>query len=862
MDFNTWLTSLRSILQEEGNPLSLRNGRWEVTERKELWKIVGSRIFDSHLEQFKNICLGVLSEVDPQFELDSENRYAASVYGKILKYSPEVRKGLSETLALINSQAQPLVNCSQHKPESVAIEVVNGLLGGADWKLWGSLADLLPTIAEAAPGEFLNCVESALADKDSPFARLFSEGKGGFSSKNYMVGLLWALEALGWLEDYFMRVVVILAELATIDPGTNSGNSPVKSIKTILLPWFPQTNADVDKRIASLRAVRSEFPKIAWDVVKSLLPNQHQTSMGTYKPRWLLNVPEHNEVHVSDADYRGQVVAYAALAVEMAIEDLLRLRELVGNLDNLPRPSFDKLLAHLSSSAITELNESDRLPIWSSLTDFVAKHRRFADADWALDAEVVSAIEGVASRIAPVSPDVLYRRLFNSRDFDLYEENGDWERQRKVLEEKRKHAILKMLSESGLQGVLDFLDKVESSDLVGGILGAVGNGDVDNELMPRFLDKVDLHFQKFIGSFIWSRNFVGGEGWLAGLDRRTWTNEQICRFLTYLPFNISTWKLVDNWLGSESKQYWNSVKVNPYHGDGDDGFFAVDRLLDVSRSSEALDCLSARLTKELPFDSNRAAIALLEAVNGESSSSMDSYSVVELIKTLQADASTDLDQLFKVEWAYLPMLGAHSEVKPKLLQEKLANDPDFFAYIVRLIYRSKNDVTEGVAEPNEHQKAIARNAWQLLNDWKRPPGFIDDKNFSSEKLESWLGRVRQLCQESGHEDVAMLKVGEVLYYCPSDINGLWIVDDVARILNSRDGELIRNGFCTEIFNSRGAHWVDPTGAPEKELAELWRMKGEAVEKAGYPRFAASLRELAGSYDRQAERVIEQHAGRQ
>ncbi|WP_211313937.1 hypothetical protein [Brenneria roseae] len=69
---------------------------------------------------------------------------------------------------------------------------------------------------------------------------------------------------------------------------------------------------------------------------------------------------------------------------------------------------------------------------------------------------------------------------------------------------------------------------------------------------------------------------------------------------------------------------------------------------------------------------------------------------------------------------------------------------------------------------------------------------------------------------------------------------------------------MRNGFRTAIYNSRGAHFVDPTGKQEKELAEQFRSKAEEVENAGFQRFAVTLRDLADSYVREAERVIDDH----
>lgn len=862
MDFNVWISNLRSLVHENENPIQVRNGHWKVVDRKGLWKSAGGRVFDAHLENLRVGLVAILSEVDPRFDLSGDERASAIFFGKALKYSADLRRGMSETLALLGAESSALVNCSQHKPENIAVNVVHEVLGQADWRVWGSLNDLLPDMAEAAPNEFLNCVEGALLSSDAPFQRLFSEGKEGLGSRSYIAGLLWALEALGWSEENFMRVVVVLGELASIDPGGNHSNRPVNTLKTMILPWFPQTLASLEKRVVSVKALKAEFPDVAWEVLKGLLPNQHQTSTGTFKPRWREVVPDDWEPKVSHQEYRDQVTAYAQLAVEMAIDSLDRLKELVRNLDNLPPPSFERVLAHLSSEAVRGLSEEQRQEIWGTLTEFVAKHRRFSDADWSLDEKVVSQIDDVARQLAPVSKDFFYRRLFTGRDFDLFEENGDWEGQRKKLEERRKQALIEILDAQGVEGVISFLECIESPGVVGSVLALVAGADVDEFLLPKYLIDGSDSYKKFIGSYIWTRKHVAGAGWIKSLDdqRGSWSSEELCQFLIFLPFDSTTWILVDEWLGALKDRYWESVPVNPYQSDSE-LIIAVDNLLRVSRPQQAIECLSARLHKQLPFESGRTVAALLNAVADGESSGTDSHDIAELIKALQSDPSTNADDLFRVEWAYLPMLGKFSEVKPRLLQERLAAQPDFFCEIIRLIFRSKNSQSNDGDELTEKEKTIATNAWRLLNDWEWPPGLQADRTFSSRKFDTWFEAVKQQCSESGHLDVAMVKLGEVLLYCPADPGGLWIVEDIAKVLNSRDGEAIRSGFCTEVFNSRGAHWVDPTGAPERELASQWRDKANDVENAGYPRFAAALRELAGSYDRQAERIIKRENDR-
>ncbi|MFV4774136.1 hypothetical protein ACNJPB_26235, partial [Escherichia coli] len=159
------------------------------------------------------------------------------------------------------------------------------------------------------------------------------------------------------------------------------------------------------------------------------------------------------------------------------------------------------------------------------------------------------------------------------------------------------------------------------------------------------------------------------------------------------------------------------------------------------------------------------------------------------------------------------------------------------------------------SEPTDELKAIAKNAWTLLYNWKTPPGSQSNGTFNGERFTEWLQKVKEGSTASGHLDVALSKVGEVLIYTPSDPNGLWINREVAAALNDRDAESMRRGYMTGAYNSRGVYCVDPTGKPERELADQFRAKAEEVENAGFQRFAVTLRDLAVGYDHEAAQVI-------
>jgi hypothetical protein len=856
VDYPTWIARLREILQLPNSPVSLKNGKWSIKDRQALWDSLGTMIFDHNLDIFKQCILTVLTERDPKFDLPADERYAASIHGKVLSHSSALRIGLVDGLALLGSQPEVLTNCSQNKPETISVITVRELFDATDWVLWGSLNSLLPVLSEAAPSEFLSVVEASLQQSPCPFDKLFSEEGDGITGGNYLTGLLWALESLAWDQTYLVRVCVILGNLASLDPGGQWANRPANSLTTILLPWLPQTTATIDKRKVALQTLEKEVPPVAWKLVLRLLPSQRQISMGTHKPSWRKIIPDNWEKGVTHQEYWEQVTFYAELAVSMSNGDIVKLSELVNQLDKLPLPSFEKILEHLSSEEIVNKPEDERLKLWEILITFVSKHRLYSGAKWALDIDIITKVEAVATELAPKNPLNLNRRLFNGRDTDLYEERGNWEEQRKKLEERRCQAVKDILTFGGIDAMFKFAESTESPSQVGDSLGTIASAETDAAILPSLLVTENQRLEKFIGGYVWSRQSRLGWEWLDELDKKDWSVLQVANLLGDLPFTGEAWKRVNTLLGESEGEYWTKCSANPYYTEGDIGE-AIDKLIEHGRPHAAIDCLDRLRYDKQPLDRTRAVRALLAAVSSEEPSyAIDAYRIEEIIKALQDDPYTDPKDLFQVEWAYLPLLDIISAVSPKTLETRLATDPAFFCEVIRLVYRSKTE-EKPEQEPTEQDNAIATNAWRLLHEWKTPPG-MNAEGFSREQFGQWLEQTKEACVESGHLEVALIHVGEVLFYCPPDPEGLWIDQAAADALNNVDAEEMRRGFGTEVYNSRGTHWVDPTGKPEGELAEQYRQKAEEVENAGYQRFAVTLRGLADSYDRDAERIVLEH----
>ncbi|TAJ08746.1 MAG: hypothetical protein EPO61_07495 [Nitrospirae bacterium] len=852
--YGEWIEAARAETLRADTPLIQRNEAWKVISRGEAWAALGPRISDEDLDRFQKMALQILGEKDPQFELEKEERYAASIHGKTLTHSRSIREGVAESLALLGAKGNALSSTSDSKAEGTARIVVRRLLDRADWITWASLNNEMPLLAEAAPDEFLNSVEEAVEDlAASPFIDVFrQEGSGGVGGWNYITGILWALETLAWHPNYLGRVTILLGDLAAIDPGGSWANRPLNSLVDIFLPWISHSLADLPTRRTALESLLREHPGVAWKVLLGLLPSSHGVTSGTRKPVWRSFITPGWKETVTVDQYWEQVRTYAEMCTQVAAGQPNKLVELIDRLADLPDPAHSQVLRHLSSPAVTSLSDIDRVRLWEALKDIVLKHRRFADAEWAMPAERVAKIEEVANTLAPASFEVASRRLFTERDFDLYEEKGNFEEEQKRLETIRHNAIKDILAASGMDGVVRFAREVESPRKVGDALGTIEDRNIDAFLLPAFLQTEDRSLIHLLGSFVWRRYWKAKLTWLDEQINKGWTKGQLLAFLLLVPSEEQVWRRAEAIFGNEVDNYWKKVRFNPWGMEAANLLEAAEKLASNGQPAAAIDCLYVLAHKKVPIPMALASAALLGTLNTEDQQKqIDSHHIIEVITWLQEHETMDSDDLFKIEWYYLPILNRLHDGEPKVLEHKLASSPAFFCEVIGAAFRSDKEDKDNKGEFSEVQKRIARNAYSLLHGWRILPGTVTDGTFDGERFTVWLEDVKNRCRESGHFRVAMSQLGQALAYAPQDPGGLWIHKSIAAALDSRDVAEMRRAFTTGLFNKRGVHGFSH-GEEEKQIAADYRLKAKALSDNGFHRVADAVRSLAEAYERDAE----------
>lgn len=688
----------------------------------------------------------------------------------------------------------------------------------------------------------------------SPNPKLFEQEDTGVFGRNYTAGLLWALEGIAWEEVYLSRTVVVLAEIASHDPGGNWANRTINSLTDIFLPWLPHTLASIQKRQAALKTICAEQPEVGWRLLESLLPGQHSTTSGTHKPNWRDTIPDDWEKGVTKGEYWEQSLFCSELIVEQAGFDVAKLASLAEKCDHLPSPASEALRDKLQSERCLQLPEQERMPLWDSLWKLIAHHRRFPDAEWSLRDEFLLPLEDTANQLAPTSPNLLHKRLFSEADAYLYEGNEDWQEEKEKLFQLRKGAIQEILAEGGLHQVIEFALTVSDAYLVGEVLADLDQPEYDGALLPALLDMDDKKRWSLVAAYSWRRRYMGNWSWFDEIDKTGWKPKQIALLLCALPFEKNAWDRVRQLLGEYEAEYWKNTYANTYETERDTDY-ALSKLLEYGRPSAAIEGLRRDLFKKKDINTDLACEALLELVDAEDQPRrIDSYHITQIIKALQKNDTTDQKKLFQVEWAYVTLLDRHSDCSPKTLENRLASDPHFFCELIQLIYRAEG--AKPVKEPSEQQQKIATNAYHLLSEWRVIPGSQANSEFDPDAFTAWVNGVEKIVNASGHYDVAMIHLGDVLVNSPEGPDGLWIHPVIAEAMNNRKRSSLRNGYKTGIYNSRGAHWIDPEAKTERELAEKYRQRADEIENAGYQRLATTLREVAESYDRDAQRIID------
>jgi hypothetical protein len=488
---------------EGADPLFIHvAGTWKISSRVESWGFVKRRVSDDDLRATEELVQSVLGSIDPALDLPVEERWAASTHGRARIHSGDLREGLAETLAFLAVHDD---GRSARWSEATVARLLGRARDDGSARMWISIADVLPLLAEAAPDTFLEAVEDGLQGHEPLLLGFFLDNQGDAISVNsphtYM---LWALEALAWSPDHASAVIDLLARLAEIDPGGRLSNRPAESLTSILKPWLPRIALTPERRLRVIDNLIDRYELVAWNLMISLLPDFRSLSFSTHEPEFRDWKPTEDEPRqVSPQEYWSFVDSLVNRLLKQAGQQSDRWTKLIQEYSHLSQPEQEAVREHLSDMRERDLISTEMAEaVWLAADDLIRQHRTYADTEWALDEADLVALERTAAPLKPSEPARTWHYLFDEHTPDLGggSRRADVDNYLQVLQEERTAAVSEILEADSLDGILQLARECELPSTLGYSLADTGRV-VDDDRVVALLEDDNRRLIDFAQGF-------------------------------------------------------------------------------------------------------------------------------------------------------------------------------------------------------------------------------------------------------------------------------------------------------------------------------------------------------------------------
>ena len=817
------------------------------------------RVISADLDRFFTAAEYVLSESDPALELPEEKRWAAVLHGKKRDYSDALRESICDTLVILSVRGNDLFQSRLGINVEDRIKgLIRNLLTPLTLEKLLSHDHDLPLFAEAAPSVFLDLIEEDLQskDKDPIVFGLLKPVDSTWASPS-RTGLIWALECLAWKPQNLPRVSLILAQLSQRKIDDNVMNKPGDSLQDIFRSWIPQTAASVGDRVKVLEILNKRFPDIGWMICIAQIQSGPQTAFPNYRPRWR-----------SDASGAGQVVTRKEIYdFERKALDLL-----------IAWPSHDeKTLGDLIES-LSSMSEKDQTKVWDLIQEWSQNATESAKAALRerircfafsrlgrqkLGESTRDRAREVYESLRPYDPVIQHGWLFASQWVresadEIEEEDFDHQKHADRIRRLRLDATAEIWTKWGFQGVKEILADSGAAYTVGYYTSSCVTGVKPQIDFIKCCLSLDGDFQSKAEQCL--------EGFLAAIEENSRAGvlqaaakklsvEDRVRLFVCAPFQISTWRLLDGYGEDIHAEYWRNVPPSWIRYSPAELTELIDCLLEVQRPRAAFHAVHMNV-KDIETSRLKQLLREVATVNAEPKGHypLESYYISEALNSLDIRPGVTRDEMVELEFMFIKIL-KHSQHGIPNLENQITESPEFFAYVVALLYKRSDDGEDPpewrIEDPKEKSVA-ASAAYHLFNEITKVPGTNDDGKIDGHALTAWISEVRQLCRNYARSDVGDHCVGELLAKAPAGKNGIWPCEAVCEALEEISSTIIGEGFYFGTLNSRGVVARGEGGKQEHELAAKYRAWAKHW-LFDYPFVGRILDNIAAYYERDGER---------
>lgn len=839
-DYFAYDAQLRGFLQAHDSPLDLEGGVWKLRAPVDAFTHLSYLLTGQHLDQLGAACIKIFSALPP--EEDNEGFGAAKE-----PYSHFLRDGIATTLLVIAALHAELALEVGRDPQRFAEETITNLPGlSSDPRVILALEHELPILMEAAPDPLLSALELLLEGKAEQAKAFFiEENHYGFPRSN-LPSLMAALEVAAWDASLLLRVSLLLARLAEIDPGGRIGNRPGASLRDIFVAWNPGTNAPLTTRLAVLDTLVDAYPRAGWNLLAALLPKSHDSKSPTQQPRF-------RDAGASNREKltRGLVaMTYDEVTDRVLLMLLTDVDRWLIVLDSFANFSPDRRVQFLDAleDFAKDLNGEARVTLRRKARSIADRHARFRNAPWALPDSDLQRLNRVVSELETSDPIDRARTLFDEWSPGLADDYKEAEHR---IAERRSAAVAVVVADGGANALLALSRLVRTPQLVAETAAQTID---DTATLFDALDRAEVS-----GA---DRGFAialaGAMRWKGGVDfdawfliealGRNWDGKRAATLLLGWPELPKTWALVETLSEEAQSEFWRHREPRRFDGSSEELRVLVSHFLTAGRAGTALAAIHGR-ENELDWSLITAILRVrVEEINKrESLGALDDYYIEELFKKLRERIDIPKEDLANWEFAYFPMLEMSEQ--DLTLFELMASDPDFFMSLLSKVFVA-DDVAPDTVKVSETDSKLATSAFRILIRFDRAPGESNGV-VNAEALNRWVDGMIAAAQREKRMRIVYSYIGRALAHS-SDRDGSWPQRPVIDVIERLKSPELQSGLRTELFNMRGVSTkaIFEGGEQERDLAKQYRDWASKLPVAAL-RTKATLEEIAKGWDAQA-----------
>jgi hypothetical protein len=846
---------LRELSAADDSPVLRIRDVWMALSPIELLHLVGPRITGDELDRFYSEMEALLSERDPVLDLEPEQRWAASSYGKRRAASGLLIDGMADSLVKLSVVGDLMGALASARPSTRATLLVRRLLSDAGRDRWLSLSNVLRELAEAAPEEFLLQLEAGLQrGDDGPIALILETGSAGPGGGGcWHADLLWALELLAWSPRRLVKVATLLAAMVDVPIAGNWANTPLASLASLFRSWWPQTAADERGRIAAIDRLMQRNPESAWKLLVNVGSGGGSFASPNAHPQWRVDDlgftrPPANRSPSYERAIRERLIAAAA-------GQSGRLADLIREFRSFGTRSQATILDH--AAALADRQDDEREVLRAALRKHLWWENSFnSDGSHGVRPHH-RRIERLYEALAPRDLVVRHKWLFAADWIEPPEGHGiddDGERRADVL---RRDAVREIFEAEGWPRLLALALASAQPHLVGWALARLPDVNVDPNALVALLTGTDV--QPSLAAFL--------RGYLAGLpeDRLrplldvlearpeiAGKSEHLAGLLLKLPATPLSWCRADQASGEVRDRYWRAM-VPRISYDPPERLLVLSRLREFERPRTAL-ALAQFKPEEIEPQLILELLTSFASGQEPDGPLLDQWRIARILKRLEDDEAVDRNALAHIEWALFPIL-KHGREGTRALTEQLVNNAELFVQLIEIAYARVDSKADPAAV--ELARDRASNAHWLLHDLDVLPGTDREARVDPDAFRAWIAEARNRSQGTDRADLCDDRIGSLLAHSPDGSDGIWPHELVREILELPDATIIREGFIVGVRNNRGvtSRAYHEGGDQERRLSESYRAKAAGLSDS-WPETAEVLSKLADTYAREAEREDE------